>query len=157
MVACLQAGQWKEEEVAFLFSCHGLPRRYIDQGDIYESECARSFEAISQLFPRAICRLSYQSKFGKGEWLRPYTDEMCKSPHDWCQGRRFVVIVPLSFTSDHIETLYEIEKLYLPLLEAEGVSAKRCPAINVAPDWIDALAQIAQSHSLNANEMLFKK
>ena len=101
-----------EEGVALLFSCHGLPRSFIDNGDLYESECRRSFDAISSLFPKIVCKLSYQSKFGRGEWLRPYTDEVCESVSSWVQGRKTVVIVPLSFTSDHIETLYEVEELY---------------------------------------------
>ncbi len=150
--ACIDEG-----EVALLFSCHGLPRSYIDNGDVYESECSRSFDAISCLFPKAVSRLSYQSKFGRGEWLRPYTDEMCKSVSSWNQGRKAVVVVPLSFTSDHIETLYEIEELYLPVLRKNGAFALRCPALNLEPDWIDGLAEIALTHSLNANSMLIRK
>jgi ferrochelatase len=146
-----------ETEVALLFSCHGLPRSFIDTGDLYESECKRSFDAMSSLFPEAVCKLSYQSKFGRGEWLRPYTDEVCESVATWVQGRKAVVVVPLSFTSDHIETLYEIEELYLPVLRGNGVIAWRCPALNLEPGWIDALAEIAQMHSLNANSMLIRK
>jgi ferrochelatase len=82
---------------------------------------------------------------------------MCESVGSWNQGRRMVIVVPLSFTSDHIETLYEIESLYLPLLRKNGVFAWRCPALNLEPDWIDALAEIAQTHSLNANTMLIRK
>jgi ferrochelatase len=156
IVRFLQEKHIDEEQVVLLFSCHGVPRSFIDQGDIYESECNRSFEAISSLFPKAVSRLSFQSKFGRGEWLRPYTDEVCQSILSWNQGRRKVVIVPLSFTSDHIETLYEIEELYLPVLRGHGFQAFRCPALNLEPDWIDALAEIASTHSLNANSMLIR-
>jgi protoporphyrin/coproporphyrin ferrochelatase len=153
----LKEAKVQEEESLLLFSCHGVPRSFIDQGDIYESECNRSFEAISSLFPAAVCKLSYQSKFGRGEWLRPYTDEVCESLSSWDQGRKTVVVVPLSFTSDHIETLYEIEELYLPVLRKNGAVALRCPALNLESEWIDALVQIAQSDCLNANSMLIRK
>jgi ferrochelatase len=53
--ACIDEG-----EAALLFSCHGLPRSYIDNGDVYESECGRSFDAIYRLLPNAFCRLSYK-------------------------------------------------------------------------------------------------
>jgi ferrochelatase len=153
----LETHQIDEREVVLLFSCHGVPKAFIDQGDIYESECNRSFEAISCLFPRALCRLSYQSKFGRGVWLLPATDEVCQSILSWSQERKTVVIVPLSFTSDHIETLYEIEELYLPVIQQNGLNAKRLPALDLADDWITALAEIVTTPSLYANDMLVRK
>lgn len=153
---CLQGQGIEETDAILLFSCHGLPRLFIDEGDVYEAECQSSFAALSRLFPQALCRLSYQSKFGRGEWLRPYTDEVCKSILSWNQGRKWVVIVPLSFTSDHIETLYEIEELYLPLVRKQGIRALRCPALNCEPGWIDALAEIAAMPTL-PNDCLIRK
>src|SRR6185295_13080592 len=104
----MQEKELKEEETIFLFSAHGLPQKYIDAGDIYESECNLSFQLVAKGFPKAISKLSYQSKFGKGEWLRPYTDKLCQEIED--EGRKNLVFVPISFTSDHIETLFEVEK-----------------------------------------------
>ena len=138
----------KEEETALLFSAHGVPQSFIDTGDIYQAECERSFEAVKKAFPKALCRLSYQSKFGPGEWIRPYTDESCQKAPNWIQGRPNIVVVPLSFTSDHIETLFEIEHLYLPMLRANGLSAHRCPALNREPYWLEALTTILQNVAL---------
>jgi len=140
-----------------LFSAHGVPRSFVDTGDLYESEVIRSFNAISEAFPQALCRLSYQSKFGRGEWLCPYTDEVCEDILSWNQSRKRIVVVPLSFTSDHIETLFEIEHLYLPILRKKGMIASRCPALNLESYWVDALAEIANSHTLNATSMLVRK
>lgn len=154
---CLQKHKIELRETALLFSCHGLPQVFIDTGDCYETECNQSFVAISNLFPEALCKLSYQSKFGRGKWLQPATEEMCQTVLDWIGARRSILVVPLSFTSDHIETLYEIEEIYLPILRKPGLTAFRCPALNVEPDWIDALAEIVGVPSTLSNERLVRK
>jgi ferrochelatase len=147
----------EEEECALLFSAHGLPRNFVDQGDIYESECNRSFQALAKAFPQALSHLSYQSKFGRGEWLRPYTDETVQNLASWSGRRKHVVIVPLSFTSDHIETLFEIEEQYLPPIRAAGFSAYRCPALNLRPDWLSAIPHILSTTSFSTTEMLIRR
>jgi ferrochelatase len=146
----------REEETILLFSAHGVPKIFVEEGDPYEEECRLSYEGVMRGFPRALGKLSYQSKFGRGEWIRPYTDETCEQILTWHRGRKNVVVVPISFTSDHIETLFEIEKLYLPLIAAKGIHAYRCPALNLAPYWIDALVEILQESSLFDNRMLIR-
>lgn len=146
----------REEETMLLFSTHGLPQEFIDAGDIYEKECKLSFQAIASAFPAAHVQLSFQSKFGPGEWLRPYTDEVCQNIHNWCGGKKNVVIVPLSFTSDHIETLFEIEELYLPPIRAAGLVAYRCPALSRRPDWLDAICTILQEPDLYDTNTLIR-
>ena len=150
----LHAQKIEEEQCAILFSAHGIPQSFVDTGDIYETECYRSFDAIKAAFPNAICHLSFQSKFGRGEWIKPYTEETCSSL-TWTQNRSHVVIVPISFTSDHIETLFEVEQLYLPLLRKQGVKAYRCPALNL--DWAAAVRDILDSSSLVKTERLVRK
>ena len=137
-----------------LFSAHGLPQFFVCKGDPYESECIKSYEAIKKEFPNSSSLLSFQSKFGKGRWLQPYTEEVCQS--NFFQNQKDVVIVPLSFTSDHIETLFEIEKLYLPLIQEKGINAFRCPALNLDPKWIEALSTICQSKNLPTTSMLVR-
>ncbi|HSX10271.1 MAG TPA: ferrochelatase [Chlamydiales bacterium] len=153
----LQDNHVAEEDAVLLFSAHGVPKRFVEEGDIYESECQLSFSEVMKAFPRALGRLSYQSKFGRGEWLRPYTNEMCEQILTWNEGRKQVVIVPISFTSDHIETLFEIEHLYLPPIRARGLFAYRCPALNLEPYWVLALAQIASETNLCNTQMLVRK
>ncbi len=147
----------KEEDTVLLFSAHGIPLSFIAAGDIYESECKQSFKEVLKGFPNALGRLSYQSKFGPEEWLQPYTNEVCEKILEWNEKRTHVVIVPITFTSDHIETLYEIEKLYLPPIRAKNIQAYRCPALNLEPYWIEALAQIAGETNLCDNSMLIRK
>lgn len=150
---CLDDHQMCEEETLLLFSAHGLPKRYICSGDPYQEECERSFELLASAFPKAAHQLCYQSLFGKEEWIRPYTAEYCKT---LSLSIRNVVIVPLSFTSDHIETLFEIEQLYLPILKEKGFHAVRCPAMNLRADWIDGMVQIISSSSEFRNAMLIR-
>ncbi len=138
----LQEKNLQEKDTVLFFSAHGLPQKFVDEGDPYERECRESFEGIKKVFPDAPSVLAFQSKFGPGEWLRPYTIDLCHKPKEWAQGRSNVVIVPLSFTSDHIETLFEIEHQYVPVLRAQGLNVFRCPALNQRQDWKDALVQL---------------
>jgi|SRR5579872_42314 len=146
----------KEEDTILLFSAHGLPQEFVDEGDIYETECRITFEQVVKAFPRSLAKLCYQSKFGPGEWLKPYTDAQCENILEWHQGYKNVLIVPLSFTSDHIETLFEIEYLYLPLIRKQGLAAFRCPAFNLRPDWIETIAAIIKEPNYAATEMLIR-
>ncbi len=142
-----------EEECLLLFSAHGVPQKFIATGDIYERECRLSYEKIKEAFPKAEHLLAYQSKFGRGAWLEPSTESCCKS---LASKRRHVVVVPLSFTSDHIETLFEIEYQYLPLIRERGFHAHRCPALNRQKVWIEAIGKIVQSSEPVKNEELVR-
>jgi protoporphyrin/coproporphyrin ferrochelatase len=144
----------EEKDVVLFFSAHGLPQEFVDEGDPYERECHQTFDAIRKGFPNAHSLLAFQSKFGPGEWLRPYTSEMCEIPQTWNLGRRNVVFVPMSFTSDHIETLFEIEYQYLPAIRAQGLEAFRCPAMNLRQDWLDAIVEILKEPFYTRNEHL---
>ena len=146
----------KEQEVFFLFSAHGLPQDFVDQGDLYEYECRLSYEAILSVFPQAKAILCYQSKFGPGEWLRPYTEDVCKQIVHYSHGRQYCVFVPLSFTSDHIETLFEVEEQYMPLIAQNGLYPFRTPALNRRPDWIDAIVSILSNAAPCTTSMLVR-
>ena len=152
----LEEHNLREEETVLIFSAHGIPRQFVDEGDPYERECNRSFCAVMQGFPKAKGKLCYQSKFGRGEWLRPYTNEACEDVFKWHEGRRAVVVVPISFTSDHIETLFEIENLYLPIIRNQGLSAYRCPALNLESYWIDGIIEILQQNDFHDTQALIR-
>lgn len=152
--SCLDRHGLKQEETLLLFSAHGLPQRYVCSGDPYQKECESSFEAIIRAFPKASHQLCYQSLFGKEQWIRPYTSEFCESVEG---AYRNVVVVPLSFTSDHIETLFEIEQQYLPVLKKRGYQAIRCPALNLEGDWIDGICSILQGEEWSTNAMLIRQ
>lgn len=146
----------KEEDAVLLFSAHGLPQSFIDTGDPYQKQCVLSFEKIRDHFPQALSRLSYQSQFGKEEWIRPYTAEVCETITNWAEERKTVIVIPLSFTSDHIETLYEIEELYIEKIRKQGLTAWRCPALNLREDWIQGIAKLFNTSDILSNEALLR-
>ncbi|HSX12451.1 MAG TPA: ferrochelatase [Rhabdochlamydiaceae bacterium] len=147
----------REGESLLLFSAHGLPQRFIDTGDIYESECQLSFQEVSRAFPKAKSLLAYQSKFGKGKWLEPATVDVCEQIFSYNEERKNIIFIPLSFTSDHIETLFEVEKLYLPIIKNKGLNAYRAPALNRGEKWIHSIAQIVQEGRFSETAHLLRK
>lgn len=146
----------KEEETILLFSAHGIPQQFVDTGDVYQWECQSSFQHIMEAFPKVLGRLSYQSKFGPGEWLKPYTIDVCQDIKKWCENRKNVAFVPVSFTSDHIETLFEIETQYMSVIREQGLNAYRIPAFTLDPEWIQSILDILKESNLCANQMLIR-
>jgi len=146
-----------EENTLFLFSAHGLPQKFVLAGDPYQDECYTSFKAIMANFPLAKGLLSFQSKFGKGEWLRPYTSEISENINKIAENRKNVIIIPISFTSDHIETLFEIEDEYLPPIRKQGLNAFRVPALTSRKEWIEAIKAILQEKNQCNTQMLIRR
>jgi ferrochelatase len=145
-----------EEKVFFLFSAHGLPQSFIDAGDLYENECRASFHAAMRAFPRAKGILCYQSKFGRDEWLKPYTVDVCQEITNYASDRKACIFVPISFTSDHIETLFEVEHQYMPIIRQKGYQPYRVPAFNRRLDWIEAILEILEEASPCTTQMLVR-
>ena len=144
------------EEFFFLFSAHGVPKSFIEEGDLYEDECQESYRAIMSDFPNTPSALVYQSKFGPGEWLKPYTGEFCEQIEQHTKERRHVLTIPISFTSDHIETLFEVEQEYLPIIRSKGLLAYRLPALSLSPEWIEAIPKILEETTTCNNQMLIR-
>ncbi|MDR3623592.1 MAG: ferrochelatase [Chlamydiales bacterium] len=147
----------KEEETYLLFSAHGLPQKFVLEADPYEDECYASYNSVMSYFPKAKGLLSFQSKFGKDEWLRPYTSDVCTDIANLAKGKKNVVVIPISFTSDHIETLFEVEQEYLPPIKKQGLNAYRVPALTLREDWIHAIINIIEDKNLCNNQMLVRK
>lgn len=128
-----------------LFSAHGVPRSYIDAGDPYQNQIKDCVKLISDALPGpedgVEIHLSYQSRVGPIEWLRPYTDDVL--PDLGASGVKNLVVVPISFVSEHIETLEEIDIEYRELAEENGVTNwRRCPALNTDTTFIDDMADM---------------
>jgi ferrochelatase len=127
-----------------LFSAHGVPKSYVDSGDPYQEQIKECVSLISELLPVGNdlkIHLSYQSRVGPIEWLRPYTDD--KLPELGAAGVKNLVVVPISFVSEHIETLEEIDLEYRELAEESGVENwRRCPALNTDPVFIEDMADM---------------
>ena len=131
-----------------------LPTEFICAGDPYQKECEASYKQIMKAFPNTHSLLAYQSKFGPKEWLKPYTDKLCQSIRRYTD--KPVVFIPLSFTSDHIETLVEIEDLYVTEVQNQGLKAYRCPAFNETSAWTDSIINIVRTTPQTSNTQLIR-
>jgi ferrochelatase len=127
-------------EVELLFSAHSLPQSFIDEGDPYLAQIEESVRLIMQQFT-VPHHLSFQSKAGPVKWLEPSTDDMLKKLAG--SGVKNLLVVPLSFVSDHIETLHEIDIEYSKKAWELGISKfERMPSLNSSPRFIEALATL---------------
>ena len=125
-----------------LFTAHGLPERYVRDGDDYPEKLHQAAEAVaSRVSGCDEWHLSFQSRLGPVKWTGPYTDEMVATlAHE---GVRSLIVVPMGFVSDHLETLYEIDILYKRLAHKVGIkNFLRVPAFNDHPDFAKLLARI---------------
>lgn len=126
-----------------LFSAHGVPQSYIEAGDPYQEQIKKCVDKIGSAITNSDVEihLSYQSRVGPIEWLRPYTDDVL--PELGESGVRNLVVVPISFVSEHIETLEEIDIEYRELAEESGITNwRRSPALNTDPLFIDDMADM---------------
>ncbi|MFO0753642.1 MAG: ferrochelatase [Thermodesulfovibrionales bacterium] len=128
------------ERPAILFSAHSLPQRFIDAGDPYDREIRGTISEVMKKIG-GEWHLSYQSKTGPVKWLEPTTEHMLHTLAE--KGVRTLLVVPVSFVSDHIETLYEIDILYKELAQGLGMRLERAESLNTSRTFIEALADIA--------------
>jgi len=124
-----------------LLSFHGLPRRYVELGDPYRQQCEETARLLAQELGFEST-LAFQSRFGREEWLKPYTDETLAT---W--GREKVESVDVlcpGFSADCLETIEEIDQQNRELFEHSGGGRFRyIPALNDRTDHVEALAEIA--------------
>jgi protoporphyrin/coproporphyrin ferrochelatase len=126
-------------EVQVLFSAHSLPVSLIKEGDPYVNQIRGTIKVIVKRLP-IKWSLSYQSKSGPVKWLEPSTEETLKRFAKL--GYKNILLVPISFVSDHIETLYEIDILYRDMAERLGMVLKRVDSLNAHPIFIQALQDL---------------
>ncbi|MBD2451413.1 ferrochelatase [Nostoc sp. FACHB-152] len=131
------------DDVHIFFSAHGVPKSYVEEaGDPYQQEIEECTYLIMQTLNRPNAHtLAYQSRVGPVEWLQPYTEDALKELGT--QGVKDLVVVPISFVSEHIETLQEIDIEYREIAEDAGIhNFRRVPAPNTHPVFIRALADL---------------
>jgi protoporphyrin/coproporphyrin ferrochelatase len=136
----------ERDRVVLLFSAHSLPLSVIDRGDAYPQEVGASVQAvIVQLGAPNPFILAYQSEVGPVRWLGPGTVHVIRRLG--AQGYKHVLVVPIAFTSDHIETLSELDREYGEVARQAGITHyKRTPALNDRPRFLGALAEIVRDH-----------
>ncbi len=134
---------WDPEH--FVISFHGLPRDYVERGDPYPKQVERTTDELVKRigWPRERWTQTYQSRFGRGEWLKPYTDDvLAELPR---KGVKRVYVALPGFTADCLETLDEIGNESREVFErAGGEKFHNGRCLNDHPAWIGALARIVR-------------
>jgi ferrochelatase len=126
-----------------LFSAHGLPERLVREGDPYLEEVKRTVAAVAS-GTGLTCRLSFQSRLGPVRWLEPSTGAVMRELA--AEGVKGLLVVPVSFVSDHIETLWDMDIVYRELAAGLGFAAyRRLPAFNDHPAFIEILGRLAET------------
>jgi ferrochelatase len=137
----LEGLAWEPEHIVLSF--HGLPQSYSRQGDPYATQCVRTTRRLVERFgwPREKWTMTYQSRFGRAEWLKPYTDDVLTALAK--RGVRRVAVIMPGFTTDCLETLDEIGNESREVFErAGGEHLRAIPCLNDHPRWIEAMARI---------------
>lgn len=128
----------RPEKTELLLSAHGLPRKVVDAGDPYEQQIEATAQSVRARLGWPHVTLCYQSRVGPLEWLRPYTDDVIREKGR--AGAKQMLVYPIAFVSDHVETLYELGITYAELARECGIAHYRVvPALNAHPRLIEAL------------------
>lgn len=129
-------------EIHLLYSAHSIPARYVTEGDPYLEQTQKTVRRVNDLLGNSHpFTISFQSKVGPVKWLGPPTSEVI-AELGRARAER-VLVIPISFVSDHIETLQEIDISYRGLAAECGIREfDRVPSLNTHPKFIDALAHI---------------
>lgn len=126
-----------------LFSAHGLPERVIKAGDPYQAEVEQTAKAIADAIGGLDWSVCYQSRVGPLKWIGPPTEEEIRRAG---ADKASVVLYPLSFVSEHSETLVELDMDYRRLAEEAGVPVYvRVPAVGTHPLFIQGLARLVRN------------
>ncbi|KAK7432617.1 ferrochelatase hem15 [Neonectria magnoliae] len=134
----------RRKDVVLLFSAHSLPMSVVNRGDPYPSEVAATVYAVMQRLKFSNqYRLCWQSQVGPSAWLGPQT-AMAVEEYI-AKGQKDLVLIPIAFTSDHIETLYELDEEVIGE-SGHADTVKRADSLNGNPIFIQGLADIALAH-----------
>jgi len=130
-----------------LCSYHGIPKRYADNGDIYPTHCEKTTTLLAkalELEPEQIGQ-AYQSRFGREEWLKPYTDETLQQLPKL--GRKRIDVIAPAFASDCLETLEEMaEQNKEVFLEAGGEQYRYIACLNDDEQHIDMMVELVRRY-----------
>lgn len=133
------------KDVVLLFSAHSLPMSVVNRGDPYPAEVAATVYAVmKRLNFSNPYRLCWQSQVGPSAWLGAQTSDTVKEYVS--RGQNNLILVPIAFTSDHIETLYELDQEVMHDDAKGHPGVKRAESLNGSPVFIEALADIARDH-----------
>ncbi|WP_082291964.1 ferrochelatase [Leptospira noguchii] len=155
----LKVSNWKT--IDLVFSAHGIPIRLIQKGDRYKEEIDSNVKNLKKLLYEkgflGECHISFQSRVGPSKWTEPNTIQMLEELGK--KGVKRVAVYPISFVSDHLETLEEIGEQLKKVAHQNGIlEYYRIPAPGIYPKFIEAMAKIAlESSQTSKKECLCKK
>lgn len=132
----------------FLITFHGIPKRYVDEGDPYRSQCEVTAHRIANALGLGDedWQLGFQSRFGREEWLQPYTEDLLAEMAD--KGVRRVVVVAPGFTADCLETLDELGREGNEIFRScGGEHLELVSCLNDHPRWLDTMASLVRRES----------
>jgi len=138
------------QDVHLVFSAHGIPNAVVQSGDPYKEQIEETTRLVLERGKwNLLWTLCWQSKVGSGRWIQPSIHETV--PTLAAQGTRNLLVVPISFVSDHIETIHEIGEEVRAEANAAGVERfELMPGLNDAPAFIAALADLVHQHARNS-------
>ena len=133
------------KKVQILFSAHALPQSFIDRGDPYLEHVLATIKGVMGRVGEVPWQVGFQSRSGPVKWMEPETTEVIDRLAS--EKKEALLMVPVSFVSDHIETLQEIDIEYRAHAEAAGISHfRRSPSLNDHSDFLDGMAALVRHH-----------
>lgn len=136
----------EKDDVLVILSSHSLPMSALE-GDAYEMKVRQTADFIAKRL-KADCKVAYQSKSsGLADWLGPSVEDVMAGAKK--SGKTGVLVVPLGFVSDHVETLYDIDILFRKTAESLGLVFKRSASLNTSSKLMGLLAELIRNRNFN--------
>jgi len=133
------------KKVPLLFSAHSLPERILAEQDPYPQELNETIELVMKKVGPYAWRFAYQSRGRTPEpWLGPDAAVVIDELH--AQGHRHLLMAPIGFISDHMETLYDVDVMYRKQCDAKGIRLERAESLNATPAFIETLADVVREN-----------
>lgn len=130
----------KTEECFILFSAHSLPERMVGLGDPYVSQIQNHAKILAATAGVKNWTIGYQSKVGPVKWVGPSTINTLERLKN--EKTDNIIVVPLAFVSDHIETLIELDEQLIPIIKKSGLNIERSASLNSDDDFVEAIGAI---------------
>ncbi len=136
-----------KDNILLIFTAHGLPKKVIDNGDPYQFQITQGVQKIVDILKSKIDNLShvlsYQSRVGPMQWIKPYTDETILEASI---AKKDIIVIPIAFVSEHIETLLELDIEYKELAMKNGANSyTRISTLGTNKQFIDGLKKLVLS------------
>ena len=133
-----------QNEVQIVFSAHALPQKFIDRGDPYLEHVEATVKGVMQRVGDHPYHLGFQSRSGPVQWMEPETTEVMDNLAK--EGHHALLMVPISFVCDHIETLHEIDIEYREHALHAGIhNFRRTPSLNIEDDFLSGMADLVRN------------